>query len=51
MNKDKIETAILSALSLLNNEVGNIEFEDLQIEYLRTIERLETALKELSKNG
>ncbi len=51
MNKETIEIAITSALSLMNNEVDNIEFEDLKTEYLTVIEQLETALKELSKNG
>ncbi len=48
MDKEKIETALTSALLLLNNEVDNIEFEELQNEYLAVIEQLETALKELS---
>lgn len=51
MRTEKIETALQSALSLLNNEVDNIEFEELKNEYLTVIEELETALKELNENG
>ncbi|MCH5598652.1 hypothetical protein [Niabella ginsengisoli] len=50
MNSEKIETALLSALSLLNNELDNIEFDDLKNEYLLVIEQLETALKEFAKD-
>jgi len=50
MNSEKIETALLSALLLLNNEVGNIEFDDLKNEYLSVIQQLETALKEIAKD-
>jgi hypothetical protein len=45
-----IENALLSALSLLNNEVSSIEFEILKSEYLLVIEQLETALNEIAKD-
>ncbi len=48
MDKEIIETALTSALSLLINEVDSIEFEELKNEYLVVIEQLKTALKELS---
>lgn len=52
MDKDKkIETALISALSLLNNELQCVELDELRDEYLAVIEQLETALKELSQNG
>jgi hypothetical protein len=50
MNTEKIENALLSALSLLNNEVNNIEFDELKNEYLLVIEQLETALNEIAKD-
>jgi len=50
MQTEKIETALHSALSLLNNEVDNIEFEDLKNEYLTVIELLKSAIKELNKD-
>ncbi len=50
MNKEKIHSALLSALSLLKNEVDNIEFDELQNEYFLVIEKIETALNELEKN-
>jgi hypothetical protein len=50
MNSEKIETALLSSLSLLNNEVNNIEFDELKKEYLFVIEQLETALNEIEKD-
>jgi hypothetical protein len=50
MNTEKIENSLLSALSLLNNEVNNIEFDELKNEYLLVIEQLETALNEIAKD-
>lgn len=50
MDSEKIEIALLSALSLLNNEVDNIEFDELKNEYLLVIEQLETALNEIAKD-
>ena len=50
MESEKIETSLLSALSLLNNEVDNIEFDKLKNEYLLVIEQLETALNEIAKD-
>ncbi len=51
MDKVKIEIALTSALSLLRNEINNIEFEELRNEYLIVIENLEMALNELENNG
>lgn len=50
MEKEKIVSAIASALSLLNNEVQAIEFEELKREYLSVIEQLEIALEEINKD-
>lgn len=50
MNSEKIKAAFISALSLLNNEVSNIEFEELKNEYFLVIEQLETALNEITKD-
>lgn len=50
MNSKKIETALLSALSLLNNEVNSIEYDELRNEYLLVIKELETALNEIVKD-
>ena len=50
MNREIIETALISSLSLLNNEVDSIEFDDLKNEYLDVIEKLELAIKEIGEN-
>ncbi len=50
MEIGKIEIALISALSILNNEVDNIEFDELKNEYLVAIEQIEIALKEISKD-
>jgi hypothetical protein len=50
MDIEKIEIALMSALSILKNEVDNIEFEELQSEYISAIEQIETALKEINKD-
>lgn len=50
MQTDKIETALLSALSLLNNEVKNIEYSELKKEYNQVIEKIENALNEIKTN-
>lgn len=50
MEKEKIVSAINSALSLLNNEVQAIEFEELKNEYLSVIRQLEIALEEITKD-
>ena len=34
MDIEKIKVALTSSLSVLNNEVDNIEFEELQKEYI-----------------
>ncbi len=47
MNTEKIEIALINALSLLSNEVDNIELEELKNEYLSVIEELEEAINEL----
>ena len=51
MEKEKIVSAINSALSLLNNEVQAIEFEELKNEYLSVIRQLEIALEEITKDS
>ncbi len=50
MKNEKIILAITSALSLLQNEVDAIEFDELQSEYLQVIQNLKTALIELTKD-
>lgn len=50
MISEKITNALISALSLLNNEIDSIEFEGLRIQYESVIEKLENALKEIDKN-
>ena len=50
MNIEKIEIALMSALSILNNEVDSIEFDELKNEYISTIEQIENALKEINKD-
>lgn len=50
MNIEKIKVALISSLSVLKNEVDNIEFEELQKEYIFAINQLEIALKEISKD-
>jgi hypothetical protein len=50
MNIEKIEIALISALSILNNEVDSIEFGELKNEYISTIEQIENALKEINKD-
>lgn len=50
MNIEKIEIALISALSILNNEVDSIEFDELKNEYISTIEQIENALKEINKD-
>lgn len=51
MDKDVINSAILSALSLLNKEIDVIEYEELKKEYQSIIDLLEDALNELKKHG
>lgn len=50
MNKEIIESALISALSLVNNEIESVVVDELKDEYLVVIEKLESALKEVSKN-
>ena len=51
MNKENIKDALLSALSLLNNEFESIAITELSDEYLTVIQQIENALKELQENG
>ena len=51
MDKEKITSAVTSALSLLNNEVQAIEFEELKNDYLSVIEQLEIALEKINKDN
>ncbi len=50
MEIEKIENALTSALSLLNNEVDSIEYDELKNEYLSVIEKLEIALKAINQD-
>jgi hypothetical protein len=50
MQTDKIENALLSALSLLNEEVNNIEYTELKNEYNLVIDKIKIALNEIEKN-
>ena len=49
MDLEKIQSAIILALSLLRNEVDCIEYDQLQKEYRATIKKLEAALDEISR--
>ena len=51
MNKEIIESALISALLLINNEIESVVFDELKDEYLVVIEKLEGALKEISKDA
>lgn len=51
MNKEVLEDALLSTLTLLNNEIESVVIEDLKEEYLGVIEKVESALKELNGNS
>lgn len=50
MENSIVLSAVISALSLLKNEVGNIDFEELQEDYMIVIEKLESALNELTND-
>ena len=50
MNTKNIEIALISALSLLNNEIDNIDFDELRNEYSSVIEKIEIALKEINQD-
>lgn len=50
MDIEKIEIALTSALSVLNNEVDNIELDELKNEYISAIEQIEIALNEINKD-
>jgi hypothetical protein len=47
MNTQIIEEALTAALSLLNNEIDSIEYEELREEYQSAIDKLELAISEL----
>lgn len=49
MNKDIIETALNSALHLLNSELESVCFDELKEEYLQVISQIEKALSEIEK--
>jgi hypothetical protein len=51
MKKEILEDALLSSLTLLNNEIESVVIDDLKEEYLSVIEKVESALKELNGNG
>jgi len=48
MDKQIIEMALASALSLLNQELQSVVTQELQEEYLVVIHRIEEALKNLN---
>ena len=50
MNIKAIQEALQSAYSLLNNEIDTIEYDELKNDYLSVIEKLEIALKEISRD-
>lgn len=50
MNREILEDALLSTLSLLDSEVESVVIDDLKEEYLSVIEKVENALKELNGN-
>jgi hypothetical protein len=47
MNTQIIEEALTTALSLLNNEIDNIDYDELKDEYQATIDKIELAINEL----
>jgi len=49
MNKDLIINAILSAISLISNELDAIENDDLLNEFKNTLKELDIALEEILK--
>jgi hypothetical protein len=51
MKKEILEDALISALTLLNNEVESVIIDDLKEEYLNVIEKVENAIKELNGNS
>jgi hypothetical protein len=48
MKEEIVKDALYSALSLLNNEIQNIEFEELKEDYQIVIAKLEAGLKEFN---
>lgn len=51
MDLEKIQNAIISALYLLRNEVECVEYDQLRMEYLATIKKLEAALEEIRQDA
>lgn len=49
MNKEIIESALISALYLVNNEIESVVVDELRDEYLDVIEKLESAIVEINK--
>jgi len=49
MNKILIESAIISAIKLISDELESLTNDELQSEYEITLAQLELALKELKK--
>jgi hypothetical protein len=49
MNKQLIETAILSATNLISDELDSIISDDLRSQFELTLAELDLALKELGK--
>jgi hypothetical protein len=47
MNNEIIETALNSALHLLNSELESVSIEELKEEYLQVISQIEKALSEI----
>ena len=50
MNKKIIKQALQEAYSLIDGEVGAVEYGELRAEYLEVLERLELALQEIQKD-
>ncbi len=49
MNNEIIETALNSALHLLNSELESVCVDELKEEYLQAISQIEKALREIEK--
>jgi hypothetical protein len=50
MKENNIEDALTAALNLLNNEFESVICEDLKMEYLSVINKLELAINEFKEN-
>lgn len=51
MRMEILEDALLSALSLLQDEIESVSFDELRAEYQVVIDKIENGLKEISTNG